>query len=58
MSIWGMWGYIGIIIGLVALLAVFFVVMGILFPARKSEGEKEASSSRREPAPTRGKRAA
>lgn len=58
MSIWGMWGYIGIIIGLVALLAVFFVVMEILFPTRKSEGQKEASRSRREPAPPRGKRAA
>lgn len=58
MSIWGMWGYIGIIIGLVALLAVFFVVMEILYRAPKTAGQNEASAEQRKPAPPRGKRAA
>jgi hypothetical protein len=53
-----MWGYIGIIIGLVALLAVFFVVMEILYRAPKTAGQNEASAEQRKPAPPRRKRAA
>jgi bacteriorhodopsin len=58
MSTWGVWGYWGVVIGLVAMLTVFFVAMKILFPARKTEEQNEASAGQREPATTGSRHAA
>ncbi len=58
MDAWDAWGYWGVIIGLVVLLATFFVGLEIMLPASKTEGRNEESGAEREPSPTSGKRAA
>lgn len=58
MSVWDTWGYWGVIIGLVASLATFFVGLEVMLAASKTEGRNEESGAQREPSPTSGKRAA
>lgn len=58
MSTWGVWGYWGIVVGLAALVMIFFVAEEILSRAPKSEGLKDASAAQREPAPASTRRAA
>lgn len=49
MSTWGMWGYLGILAGLLVLLALFFACMEIMFPTRKSAGETESLREQEKP---------
>jgi hypothetical protein len=49
MSTWGMWGYLGIVAGLLVLLALFFACMEIMFPTRKSAGEMESLREQEKP---------
>lgn len=58
MSAWDTWGFWGVIIGLVALLATLFASLEIMLPASKTEGQNEESGAQREPSPSSGKRAA
>lgn len=50
MSMWGMWGYVGIVAGRLVLLALFFACMEIMFPTRKSAraSSREGDVARRQ----------
>jgi hypothetical protein len=58
MAAWDTWGYWGVVIGLVASLATFFVGLQVMLAASKTAGGNEESGAQREPSPTTGKRAA
>ena len=49
MSMWGMWGYVGIVAGLVILVGFFFACMEIMFPTSKSSKETESLGEQHKP---------
>lgn len=58
MSAWDTWGYWGVISGLVAILATFFVGLEIMLPASPTERRNEESGAQGQQALTGIKRAA
>jgi len=61
MSTWGAWGYLGIVAGLLVLVAIFFVCMEILYSNAKKRpltGSTGSPAGQEERAPTGSKHAA